>query len=55
MPSNAKQKTSMLIRGFVPYQEKKGEEYMFWMYEFEDPADYNSIRLVRSSIFCING
>ena len=28
MPSNAKQKTSMLIRGFVPYQEKKGEEYM---------------------------
>ena len=28
MPSNAKQKTSMLIRGFVPYQEKKREEDM---------------------------
>ncbi len=28
MPSNAKQKNSQLIRGFVPYQEKKGEEYM---------------------------
>lgn len=28
MPSNAKQKNSLLIRGFVPYQEKKGEEYM---------------------------
>jgi len=28
MPSNTKQKNSLLIRGFVPYQEKKGEEYM---------------------------
>jgi DnaK suppressor protein len=28
MPSNAKQKNSLLIRGFVPYKEKKGEEYM---------------------------
>ncbi|HDZ55760.1 MAG TPA: RNA polymerase-binding protein DksA [Pseudomonas xinjiangensis] len=28
MPSNAKQKSSQLIRGFVPYKEKKGEEYM---------------------------
>ncbi|AQZ93595.1 RNA polymerase-binding protein DksA [Halopseudomonas phragmitis] len=28
MPSNAKQKNSMLIRGFVPYKEEKGEEYM---------------------------
>lgn len=27
MPSNSK-KSSMLIRGFVPYKEKKGEEYM---------------------------
>ncbi|SDT86980.1 RNA polymerase-binding protein DksA [Halopseudomonas salegens] len=28
MPSNAKEKNSMLIRGFVPYKEAKGEEYM---------------------------
>ena len=28
MPSNAKEKGSMLIRGFAPYKEKKGEEYM---------------------------
>ena len=28
MPSNAKEKSSMLIRGFAPYKEKKGEEYM---------------------------
>jgi|TARA_R110001592_G_scaffold111372_1_gene308376 DnaK suppressor protein len=28
MPSNAKEKNSMLIRGFAPYKEKKGEEYM---------------------------
>ena len=27
MPSNAKEKSSML-RGFVPYKEQKGEEYM---------------------------
>ncbi|MFZ2289420.1 MAG: RNA polymerase-binding protein DksA [Halopseudomonas yangmingensis] len=27
MPSKSK-KSSMLIRGFVPYKEKKGEEYM---------------------------
>tara|TARA_Y100000748_G_C15442786_1_gene467882 strand:+ start:175 stop:984 length:810 start_codon:yes stop_codon:yes gene_type:complete len=29
--------------------EKKDEEYMFWMFEFTDPDDYNSIRLVRSA------
>ena len=28
MPSNSKEKNSMLIRGFVPYKEAKGEEYM---------------------------
>ncbi|MDT4797380.1 RNA polymerase-binding transcription factor DksA [compost metagenome] len=28
MPTNAKQQSSQLIRGFVPYQETKGEEYM---------------------------
>lgn len=28
MPSNTKEKNSLLIRGFVPYQEEKGEEYM---------------------------
>ena len=34
--------------------EKRGDEYMFWMYEFEDPADYNSIRLVRSARYLIS-
>ena len=28
MPSNTKEKNSVLIRGFVPYKEEKGEEYM---------------------------
>jgi hypothetical protein len=28
--------------------EKRGDEYMFWMYEFTDPSDYNSIKPVRS-------
>jgi hypothetical protein len=26
----------------------RGNEYMFWMYEFEGPDDYNSIRLLKS-------
>ena len=29
--------------------EKRGFEYMFWMYEFTDEYDYNSIRLVKSA------
>jgi hypothetical protein len=29
--------------------EKRGFEYMFWMYEFADEKDYNSIRLVKST------
>ncbi|SDR69368.1 transcriptional regulator, TraR/DksA family [Halopseudomonas litoralis] len=28
MPSNTKEKNAVLIRGFVPYTEEKGEEYM---------------------------
>ena len=28
MPSNTKEKNALLIRGFVPYKEEKGEEYM---------------------------
>ncbi|MGE8500494.1 MAG: RNA polymerase-binding protein DksA [Pseudomonas sp.] len=28
MPTKAKAKSSQLIRGFEPYQERKGEEYM---------------------------
>ncbi len=28
MPSNTKEKNTLLIRGFVPYKEAKGEEYM---------------------------
>jgi hypothetical protein len=34
--------------------EKRGDEYMFWMYEFTDPEDYNSIRLVRSRRYVSN-
>ena len=30
----------------IPSSETGGE-YMFWMYYFEDPVDYNSIRMVR--------
>jgi hypothetical protein len=29
--------------------EKRGIEYMFWMYEFTDVNDYNSIKLVKSA------
>jgi len=29
--------------------EKRGFEYMFWMYEFTDEHNYNSIRLVKSA------
>ncbi len=28
--------------------EKRGEVFFFWNYEFTDPSDYNSIRLVQS-------
>ena len=28
MPSNTQDKNALLIRGFVPYKEEKGEEYM---------------------------
>lgn len=35
------------------FSEKKGSEYMFWMYEFTDPNSYNSIRLVKSSRYGI--
>jgi hypothetical protein len=33
--------------------EKRGEEYMFWMYEFTDVSDYNSIKLVRSRKYVV--
>ena len=33
--------------------EKKGIEYMFWMYEFADENDYNSIRLVKSARYIV--
>ena len=33
--------------------EKRGDEYMFWMYEFEDPEDYNSICLVDCSRYIL--
>lgn len=33
--------------------EKRDFAYMFWMYEFKDYNDYNSIRLVKSSCYYI--
>ena len=33
--------------------EKRGEEYMFWRYEFTDPDDYSSSRLVNSARYKI--
>jgi DNA adenine methylase len=33
--------------------EKRDFVYMFWMYEFEDFEDYNSIRLVKSASYII--
>jgi hypothetical protein len=33
--------------------EKRGQEYMFWMYKFSNNDDYNSIQLVRSAKYVI--
>lgn len=33
--------------------EKRGFEYMFWMYEFTDKYDYNSIRLLKSARYIV--
>lgn len=33
--------------------EKRGPQYLFWMYEFTDEKNYNSIRLVKSSRYII--
>jgi len=34
--------------------EKKGKEYMFWMYKFTEHENYNSIQLVKSAKYIIN-
>jgi hypothetical protein len=34
--------------------EKRGEEYMFWMYEFTDLNHYNSIKLVKSRRYVLD-
>ncbi|MEE2748188.1 MAG: hypothetical protein VX473_06975, partial [Candidatus Thermoplasmatota archaeon] len=41
-------------RTITMFFEKKGNEYMFWMYEFTDPKAYNSIRLVKSARYTIS-
>ena len=33
--------------------EKRGFEYMFWMYEFTDEYDYNSIKLIKTRRYII--
>jgi len=33
--------------------EKRGIEYMFWMYEFKNENDYNSIKLIKSSRYIV--
>jgi len=63
---NTKMKDTIIRQLYYPYRkwsidtdkrvipmffEKRGDEYMFWMYEFTDPEDYNSIRLVRSRAY----
>ena len=60
---NTKVKDTIIRQLYYPYRkwtkdtgkrvipmffEKNGDEYMFWMYEFTDPEDYNSIGLIRS-------
>jgi len=34
--------------------EKRGFEYMFWMYEFTDKTNYNSIKLVKCARYIMN-
>ena len=67
---NTKVKDTIIRQLYYPYRkwaldtgkrvipmffEKNGDEYMFWMYEFTDPEDYNSIRLVKSGKYRITG
>ncbi len=33
--------------------EKRGDEYLFWMYEFTDPLDYNRIKLIKSTKYIV--
>ena len=33
--------------------EKRGFEYLFWMYEFTDETNYNSIKLIKSNRYFI--
>jgi hypothetical protein len=35
--------------------EKQGNSYSIWQFQFKDPADYNSIELVKSQCFTIKG
>ena len=46
----SKQTSKQVIPMFF---EKKGEDYMFWMFEFTDQENYNSIRLVKSEKYRI--
>ena len=63
---NTKVKNTIIRQLYYPYRkwaidtgkrvipmffEKNGDEYMFWMYEFAEHEDYNSISLVKSSRF----
>ena len=65
---NTKVKDTIIRQLYYPYRkwaketgkrvipmffEKNGDEYMFWMYEFTDQEDYNSIRLVKSEKYRI--
>ena len=66
---NTKVKDTIIRQLYYPYRkwskdtgkmtipmffEKKGDEYMFWMYQFMDPYDYNSIRLVKSARYTVS-
>jgi len=65
---NMKMQNTIIRQLFYPYRkwgidtnkeiiplffEKRGDEYMFWMYKFTDNNDYNSIQLVKSARYRI--
>jgi len=65
---NMKMKDTIIRQLYYPYRkwsiesdkevipiffEKRGDVYMLWMYEFTDPEDYNSIKLVKSARYTI--
>ena len=38
---------------YLLFFEKRDKEYLIWQYEFKDPNDYNSVRLVKSERYIV--